>query len=41
MISAVGAFFEEQEETFYTTEIQALQHRWHIFVDRQENYVEK
>ena len=27
VISAVDAFFEEQEETFYTTGIQALQHR--------------
>ena len=33
-ISAVEEFFEDQNESFYTTGIQALQHRWKKCVDR-------
>ena len=37
VMSAVEDFFEAQDESFYTTGIQALQHRC---VDRRGNYVE-
>ena len=40
-ISAVEDFFEGQEEKFYVTGIQALQHRWKKCVDRRRDYVEK
>lgn len=41
VISAVTDFFDDQEETFYKTGIQALQHRWQKCVDRKGDYVEK
>ena len=41
VISAVEDFFESQEENFYATRIQALQHRWKKCVDRRGDYVEK
>ena len=39
--SAVENFFEGQEENFYATGIQVLQHRWKKCVDCREDYVEK
>ena len=41
VISAVEDFFEDQDERFYTTGIQALQNRWKKCVDRRGDYVEK
>ena len=41
VISAVADFFEDQYESFYTTGIQALQHRWKKCVDHRGDYVEK
>ena len=41
VISAAEDFFEDQDESFYTTGSQALQHRWKKFVDRRGDYVEK
>ena len=41
VISAVADFFEDQDESFYTTGIQALQHRWKKCVDRRGDYIEK
>ena len=42
VISAVEDFFEDQEESFNTTGIQALQHRRKkTCVDRRGDYVEK
>ena len=41
VISAVEDFFEDQEKSFYTTGIQALQHQWKKCVDRMGDYVEK
>ena len=41
VISAVEDSFKDQDENFYNTEIQALQHRWKKCVDRRGNYVEK
>ena len=41
VISAVEDFFEDQDESFYTTGIQALQHLWKKCVDRRGDYVEK
>ena len=38
VIHAVEDFFEDQDESFYTT---ALQHRWKQCVDRTRDYVEK
>ena len=35
VISAVEEFFKDQDESFYTTRIQALQHRWKKCVDRR------
>ena len=40
-ISEVEDFFEVQNESFYTTGIQALQHRWKKCVDCRGDYVEK
>ena len=34
-------FFEDQNESFYTTGIQVLQHQWKKCVDRRGDYVEK
>ena len=39
--SAIEDFFEDQDESFYTTGIQALQHRWEKCVDRRGDYVKK
>ena len=33
MIAAVKEFFKDQDEGFYTTRIQGLQHRWRKCVD--------
>ena len=41
VISAAEDFFESEQENFYTSGIQALQHRWNKRVDRREDYVEK
>ena len=41
VISAVDDFFEDQGESFYTTGIQAQQHRWKKRVNRRGDYVEK
>ena len=41
VISAVEDFFEDQDESFYPTGIQALQHQWKKFVNRRGDYVEK
>jgi len=41
VISAAEGFFEEQDETFYTSGIQVLQHRRKKCVDRRGDYVEK
>ena len=41
VISAVEDFFEDQDESFYTTGIQALQHWWKKCVDRWGDHVEK
>ena len=38
-ISAVEDFFEDQDESFYTTGIQVLQHRWKKCVDGRGDYV--
>ena len=38
-IFAVEDVFEAQDESFYTTGIQALQHRWEKCVDRRGDYV--
>ena len=35
-LSSVEDFSEDQDESFYTTEIQALQHRWKNCVDSRE-----
>ena len=40
-IYATEDLFEDQDESFYTTGIQAQQHRWKKTVDRREVYVEK
>ena len=34
-------FFEDQDESFYTMGIQALQHQWKKCVDRRGDYVDK
>ena len=39
VISAVEDFFEDQDESFYTIGIQALQHRWKKCVDRRGDYM--
>ena len=43
VITAVEDFFlfEDQDESFYTTGIKALQHQWKKGVDRRGDYVEK
>ena len=41
VIAAVEEFLRDQDETFYTTGIQGLQHRWRKCVDRKGDYVEK
>ena len=41
VISAVTDFFDDKDETFYKSGIQALQHRWQKCVDRNGDYVEK
>ena len=41
VISAVEDFPEDQDESRYTTGIQALQHRWKKCVDLRVDYVEK
>ena len=41
VISAAEDFFEDQHESFYTTGIQALRHRWKKCVDHRGDYVEK
>ena len=41
VISAIEDFFESQEENFYSTGIQALEHRWKKCVDCRGDYVEK
>ncbi|XP_030588657.1 histone-lysine N-methyltransferase SETMAR-like [Archocentrus centrarchus] len=41
VLSAVEDFFEGQVESFYTTGIQVLQHRWKKCVDRRGDFVEK
>ena len=40
VISAVDDFFEDQDENFYSTRIQTLQHRWKKYVDHRRDYVE-
>ena len=40
VISAVD-LFEDQDESFYTTEFQVLQHRWKKYVDCRGDYVKK
>ena len=40
-VTAVEDFFEDQDESFFTTGIQALQHRWKKCVDLKGDYVEK
>ena len=37
---AVEDFFEDQDESFYTSGIQALQYRWKKCVDCRGDYVE-
>ena len=41
VMSAVEDFIESQEESFYTTGIQALQHQWKKYVDRRGDYMLK
>ena len=41
VVSAVEDCFEDQDENFYTSGIQALQHRWKKCVERWGDYVEK
>ena len=41
VISAVEDFFENQDESFYTTGMQAQQHPWKKCVDHRGDYVEK
>ena len=41
VIPAAEHFFEHQDESFYTTGIQELQHGWKKCVDRWGDYVEK
>ena len=41
VISAVEDFLADQDESFYTTSIQALQHRWKKCVDPRGDYGEK
>ena len=41
VISAVEDFSEDQDESFYTTKIQVLQHQWKKCVDPRGDYVEK
>ena len=41
VISAVENFFEGQDENFYSTQIQVLQHRWKKCVDHRRDYFEK
>ena len=41
VISAVEDIFEDQDESFYTTGIQALQHQWKKCEDSRGEYVEK
>ena len=41
VLSAVEDFFEDQDESFYTTGIQDLQFRWKKSVDCRGDYVEK
>ncbi|MCU7903102.1 MAG: transposase [Candidatus Thiodiazotropha sp. (ex Lucinoma aequizonata)] len=41
VISAVEEFLDLQEDTFFASGIQALQHRWQKCVDLQGDYVEK
>ena len=41
VISAGEDYLKDQDESFYTTGIQALQHRWKKYVDCRGDYVEK
>ena len=41
VISTVEDFFEDQDESLYTTGIHALQHRWKKCVDCKGDHVEK
>ena len=39
VVSAVEDFFEDEDESFHTTGIQALQHRWKKSVNRRGDYM--
>ena len=41
MIEDFDDFFKDQDKSFYTTGIQALQHHWKKWVDRRGDYGEK